>query len=98
MNVSERILQTIGTGEENAVNADFLTKLTGLTVRELRQTVETLRRDGHVILSSNQGYFYPATAAELERHIKKESRRARSIFYTLRSARELFAKWTDGGQ
>ena len=98
MNVSEMILSAIGTGEENAVNAAHLTQLTGLTVRELRQTVEKLRRDGYVILSSNSGYYYPATAAELERHIKKEERRARSIFFTLRSARELRAKWTDSGE
>ena len=93
MNVSEMILSAISTGEDNAVSADYLAKITGLTVRELRQAVETLRRNGHVIVSSNNGYYYPATLRELERHIKKESRRARSISLTLHSAREMRAKW-----
>ncbi len=97
MNVSEMILQTIGTGEENAVNADYLTKLTGLTSRELRKAVETLRRDGYVIISSDNGYYYPETVEEVKRYIKKESRRAQSIFFTLRSARALLNRWTDGG-
>ena len=97
MNVSERILQTIGTGESGAISAEQLTMITGLTARELRKAVETLSRDGYVIISSDKGYYYPETVEEVKRDIKQESRRARSIFFTLRSARELLNRWTDGG-
>lgn len=96
MSVSERILQTIGTGESGAVSAEQLTMITGLTSRELRKAVETLRRDGYVIISSDNGYYYPETVEEVKRYIGKESRRARSIFFTLRSARELLNRWTGG--
>ena len=95
MSVSERILQTIGTGESGAVSAEQLTMITGLTARELRKAVETLRRAGHVIISSDNGYYFPETVEELRRHINKESRRARSIFFTLSSARELLDKWSE---
>ena len=97
MNISEMILQTIGTGENNAVNAEQLTTITGLNARDLRKVVETLRRDGYVIISSDSGYYYPETVEEVKKYIGKESKRARSIFFTLRSARELLNKWTDSG-
>lgn len=97
MNISERILQAIGTGEKNAANVEQLSMITGLNDRELRKAVETLRRDGYVIISSESGYYYPETVEEVKRYISKESKRARSIFFTLRSARELLNKWTDSG-
>lgn len=97
MNVSEMILQAIGTGESGAVSAEQLTMITGLNDRELRKAVERLRRDGYVIISSEGGYYYPETVEEVKRYISKESRRARSIFFTLRSARELLNRWTDSG-
>ncbi len=93
MNAYDIILSAIGTGEAAARPADDLQKLTGLTAREVRKIIEGLRRAGHVIISSDQGYYFPETVEELRRHINKESRRARSIFFTLRSARALLDKW-----
>ena len=52
MNISEMILQAIGTGEKNAANVEQLSMITGLNDRELRKAVEGLRRDGYVIISS----------------------------------------------
>ena len=98
MSVTELILATIGTGENNAVNAEQLSMITGLNDRELRKAVERLRRGGYVIISSESGYYYPETVEEVKRYIGKESRRARSIFFTLRSARELLNKWTDDSE
>lgn len=95
MNFNELILRALGTGEENAVSLEQLINISGLPNREVRKLIESLRRNGHVILSSNSGYFRPATAAELERHIKKERCRARSILRTLHSARELLADLTN---
>lgn len=97
MNISEMILQAIGTGEKNAANVEQLSMITGLNDRELRKAVERLRRDGYVIISSDNGYYYPETVEEVKRYISKESKRARSIFFTLRSARELLNRWTDSG-
>lgn len=97
MSITDTILAAIGTGEDNAVHTKDLQLRTGLSERELRKTIETLRREGHVIVSCDRGYYYPGTAAEVKRHIKKEDKRARSIMFTLRSARELLRNMEDCG-
>ena len=51
--------------------------------------MEGLRRKGCVIISCNAGYYTPANAEELRKYIDRESHRARSVFYTLKSARTL---------
>lgn len=79
----------IGVGADNATSSATLQSLTGLTAREVRKSVETLRRSGCVICSDEHGYYRPASLSDVQRFIKKESRRARSVFYTLRSARSL---------
>lgn len=89
MKTADIIKNAIGSGEGGAVASKELQVIAGITERELRKSIETLRRQGCVILSGQNGYYYPETLGELRQHIKKESRRARSIFYTLRSAKEL---------
>ena len=95
MSVAEKTLAVIGTGEENAVSLEQLINVTGLPNRDVRKLIESLRRSGHIIISSNAGYFYPETVEELMKYIRKERSRARSILRTLHSARELLADWGD---
>lgn len=83
------ILQLIGTGEENAIHLCELIKHTKLHNRELRKCIEQLRRSGFVIISNPSGYFKPNTSIELERYINQETHRAKSIFYTLKNARQM---------
>ena len=83
------ILQLIGTGEENAIHLCELIKHTKLHNRELRKCIEQLRRSGFVIISNPSGYFKPNTFIELERYINQETHRAKSIFYTLKNARQM---------
>lgn len=85
------ILNLIGTGEENAIHLDELMNLTGMGNRELRKCIETLRRSGAVIISNQNGYFQPLRPHEVERYVKQETGRAKSIFYTLKAAR----KWCE---
>lgn len=87
MNVSERIMQAIGTGEENAVHLSELVQLSGLSERDTRRTIEQLRRDGAVICSNEHGYFKPADVAELRKYIRQEQARSRSIYRRTASAR-----------
>ena len=85
----QTILQLIGNGEDNAVHLSELIKHTGLHNREVRKCIEQLRRSGEVIISSTNGYFRPETPAELKRYINQETHRAKSIFYTLKNARQM---------
>ena len=82
-------MNLIGIGEENAVHLDKITSKTGIRNRELRKCIERLRRNGEVIVSNTKGYFKPKTAAELHKYIKQETHRAKSVFYTLKNARQL---------
>jgi biotin operon repressor len=88
-NVSQLILDSIGVGEDNATHSKRLIDISGLTERELRKVIEQLRRSGTVIISSNKGYYLPETVDELQHYINKESKRAKSIFYTLKTAKVL---------
>lgn len=90
-----RILSLIGDGQENAIHKADLIRCTGLPDRELRKTIEFLRRKGVVIISDNSGYYYPQDKEELNRYIERENSRAKSVFYTLRSAKRLLKSITN---
>lgn len=83
------ILSAIGNGSENARHKRQLVLLTGMNERALRKAIEHLRRQGFLIISNKNGYFYPETADELENYVRMVSKRARSTFYTLKSARRM---------
>ena len=83
------ILSLIPSGEENAIHSRELQAITEISVRALRAEIESIRRAGFVICGSNSGYFMPADLDELRRHIQRQRRAARSVLYTLRSARQL---------
>lgn len=83
------ILAAIGDGAENARHKSELIRLTGMKDRELRKTIEFLRRQGIVIISDINGYYFPSNIEELQAYINQESSRAKSVFYTLRAARQL---------
>lgn len=89
MNLQERILSLLFTGQDNAVPLDYLIKATGAENRVIRKAIEQLRRSGTVIISDDKGYYFPAGLSELNHYIRKENARAISIQTTLKSAREL---------
>ena len=84
----EKILSLIGAGEENAIHLCDLIHITGLGNREIRKCIETLRRNGAVIISNKNGYFQPLRSYEVDRYVRQETGRAKSIFYTLKAARK----------
>lgn len=95
MTVQERIIQALKTGENNAVSLADMCRVSGINNRATRQIIEDLRRSGVVIISSNKGYYLPETLEEVRHYINKESKRAKSIFYTIQSAKVLEKKMID---
>lgn len=87
--LKEKILSALREGEENAINLCEMQRIAGLDNRSTRLVIENLRREGYVIISSNKGYYFPKTLDEISHYINKESKRARSIFYTIKSAKAL---------
>lgn len=92
MTVSEKICSALRSGENNAVSLAEMCSISGLDNRRTRLVIEDLRRSGMVIISSNKGYYLPENLEEIRHYINKESKRARSIFYTLRTAKALERK------
>ena len=93
MTANDIILSALRTGRDNYITTDYLKQITGLPERDVRRVIEDLRRHGAVILSDNNGYYLPENAAELESFVRKETKRAKSVFYTLKSARRLLREW-----
>ena len=87
--LKEKILSALREGEENAISLCEMQRITGLDNRSTRLIIESLRREGYVIISSNKGYYFPKTLDEISHYINKESKRAKSIFYTIKSAKAL---------
>ncbi|MBE7011318.1 MAG: hypothetical protein E7415_01435 [Ruminococcaceae bacterium] len=83
------ILNMLETGEKNAVHLKAIINRTELKNREARKCIEQLRRSGFVIVSNSNGYFIPETPEELQKYINQETHRAKSVFYTLKNARQL---------
>ena len=88
-----KLLYSVPVGEDNAVTAAELCARFDMTERELRQAFEALRKSGEVICSCDHGFFKPETKTELEKYISRESKRARSVFFSLKSARKLLKEW-----
>lgn len=93
MTPSERILNALRAGENNAVSLAEMCALSGLDNRSTRLCIEAMRRNGEVICSSDKGYFFPADTAELRRYVCRERCRANSISLTLRPAEQLLCRW-----
>lgn len=93
MRLEEKVISSIGTGEENGVSLAELMNITGLRNRPLRKLIEYLRRKGVVICSNSHGYFKPSTLVELKCYIMQERARARSIYVTIESAEKLSRNW-----
>ena len=90
------IWENIGTGRENATSSERLQQISGLCERDLRKTIEQLRRSGRVIISAvDGGYYKPANTAELKRFIHKEKTFTMfiSVLTTLKSAKQLLKEW-----
>lgn len=81
-----QILSLLQQGENNGVFLRDLCKFTGLPNRDLRKSIETLRRNGVVVLSGKTGYYYPADLHELKAYRRQEENRATSILISLQSA------------
>ena len=59
------LLAIIPKGEENAVSMRQLSDLLGFTPRHIRACIESARREGNVICSSDAGYYIPVNDDEL---------------------------------
>lgn len=62
--MQDRLLRLIPTGEEYAISQEELSKLLGITKREVRRLIKHMRLNGRVIHSTMAGYFFPLDEIE----------------------------------
>lgn len=90
------ILALIPRGAANAKHSGEIAPALGISRRSLCKHIENIRRNGIVIIgSTGGGYYFPETMEELERYIRQEEQRAKSMLYTLRTARTLRKNWSN---
>ncbi len=91
------IIDLIPTGKDNAITREELVNRTGFTDRIIREQISQARRDTVIINNQDgRGYYKSSDCAEIERYIKQESKRARTIFYRLNGARKALKEVQDG--
>lgn len=85
-------------GEANAVTSRELECSFQMRGSELRREINALRGDGIPICSFEGGYYYAATAEELERTIRQLHSRIKRIAFAERGLSSAFPDYADTGQ
>lgn len=89
------IIEYIPEGYKNAISRKELCRITGMKDRVVRGLIEEARRNT-IIISNNDGsgyWLYPDNPTEeekilLNKYVKQQESRAKSIFYALYPARQ----------
>lgn len=78
-----QFIDFIGCGKENAVTRRSLCRLTGLSDRAVRETIEQARHEGYIILNDQDGtgYYMTADIDAIERQYRQNQSRALSILH-----------------
>lgn len=80
-------------GKENAIRRKKLSKGLNISDREVRRTVEKLRKYFAIInLQDGNGYFKPDCIEDTERWVRQEQKRARRIQEATRGAKKWLLK------
>lgn len=84
----EKLLGCIPYGEENAVSRKTLAAMMKSSDRQVRQMISRLRTCTTILSSSSGGYYRPleSDVEQIDRYIKRERRRAISIFAQVKFA------------
>lgn len=93
------VLNLIPFGRKNAIARRKLCYLTGLRDRVLREEISQLRREYAILNTQDgKGYYRPAPedAAEVEKWVNQETRRAKSVFWSMKGAKDFLRGCKNG--
>ncbi len=83
------IFESLPHGERNAVTAEQLVAVHGLTsARDLRRQVHSERMRGALIASGGNGYYVPETRQEISTFLRRYESMGIEIFSVLKTARQ----------
>lgn len=81
-------------GAENAISRHDLLNVVrsafgDVSDREMRRMLEYARQNGNIIINfqNGKGYFRPDSKEEIEKYIRQEEARAKTIHFNLKSAK-----------
>ncbi len=77
------VVAAIRQGRQNAIPRAELAASLGMNDRTVRACIEVARRDGHFIISSNDGYYLATEPEEVERQYRIDHARALAILARL---------------
>lgn len=84
------ILQLIPNGAENAISRKDLAEKLGMSDRMMREAIEQLRHNGHLICSkATGGYYQPDNIEDIEEQYRREMKRAKAILHRLTPMRHV---------
>ena len=89
------IVDYIPHGQKNAITRSELVKITRQSDRVVREMICQARRETPILNTQNgEGYFIPLSTEKqlVERWLKQESKRAKSIFWSAKSAKEFIKR------
>ena len=78
MELWEWLVSIIPTGQAEAVSMSYLATILGLSNRALRKEIESARKAGVLICSSDRGYFMPETEAEIRDYVCRTKARIKT--------------------
>lgn len=84
------LINFIPFGKENAISREELCRLTGMNDRAIREIISQLRREYCILNNQDgRGYYRPLVdeTKYVQEYIRQETRRAKSIFWSLEGAR-----------
>ena len=85
------LVELIPKGKSNAITRQELCELTCLKDRDVRERISQIRRE-RPIISAGKGYYLPESDEEVRSWIEREGKRARSIFWSMRGAKQYLNK------
>ena len=94
-----KLIDFIPYGKENAISRNTLTRVTGLDDRTVRATINRLRADGELILSSSHraGYWRSENPAEIEQYLRECENRCKALAITNIKMRQRLYEMTGQG-
>lgn len=85
---TEALMESLPTGEENAVSMKELAFRFGVNERAIRKAIHEARESGVIICSGNSGYWKPDAEYQLVSYYRLARSRAMSTLKSLKTTRE----------
>ena len=83
------IVDYIPIGSKNAISRQKLCDMTGMSDRIVREAISQARRTTCICNAQDgRGYYIPDSVKDARDFVEQESARARSIFWSLKGARD----------